>query len=61
MNLPELFQMIYVTRNVKDAAVSLFHHMKLEGCIGVFKDHAKLFRKDLAFYNPFFLRLLEAW
>ena len=54
---------IYVSRNPRDACVSLFYHWKLlEGYQGSFDDFAELFLNDLSgFYCPFFAHVISYW
>ena len=53
--------MIYVCRNVKDAAVSLYYHQQLRGFCGTFPQFAELFKAGNLMYNPFFDHILGAW
>ena len=55
-------KVIYVARNIKDAAVSRYHHLKLSpGLQQDFKQFANCFLQDDIKYNPFIPHLLEAW
>ncbi len=55
------FQVIYVGRNVKDAAVSRFYHRQMRGFVGTFPQLAELFKSGKQTYNPFFYHVLDAW
>ncbi|KAK9508523.1 hypothetical protein O3M35_006063 [Rhynocoris fuscipes] len=53
-------KIIYVTRNVKDAAVSYYHHHRLwNGYTGVFPLFMQAFLEDKVVYSPFWEHLLE--
>ena len=54
-------KVIYVGRNVKDACVSWFHHMKMEGFVGEFSQFAPLFRRGETNYNPLISHVVEGW
>jgi len=55
-------KVIYVARNIKDAAVSRYHHLKLSpGLKQGFKQFAQCFLKNDIKYNPFIPHILEAW
>ena len=61
-NLLETCKVIYVTRNMKDAAVSFYYHYK--NGIGVkqnFEKFAKCFIKDEILYTPYIQHILNAW
>jgi hypothetical protein len=54
---------IYVGRNIKDATVSYFHHMKLEGLRSDcdFATYADLYKRGLIVYNPFIPHVLVTY
>ena len=55
-------KVIYVARNIKDAAVSRYHHLKLSpGLQEDFKQFAICFLKGDIKFNPFIPHILEAW
>ena len=55
-------KVIYVARNIKDAAVSRYHHLKLSpGLQQDFKQFAICFLQNDIKFNPFIPHLLEAW
>ena len=58
--ISNIFQIIYVTRNPKDACVSFHNHWKiLEGYQGSFTDFADSFVNDVAgYYSPFIPHVL---
>ena len=61
-NRLETCKVIYVTRNMKDAAVSFYYHYK--NGIGVkqnFEKFAKCFIKDEILYTPYIQHILNAW
>ena len=58
-NVP--FQVIYVGRNVKDAAVSWYYHQKIGSFSGSFEDMAKVFKSGNQTFNPIFPHILGAW
>ena len=61
-NLLETCKVIYVTRNMKDAAVSFYYHFKnLMGVRQSFEKFAKCFIKDEVVYTPFIPHILNAW
>lgn len=60
-NLLDTCKVIYVGRNVKDAAVSWYHHCKLRGFSGSFPDMADTFLKGQQLYSPIFDHILGAW
>ena len=60
--LLETCKVIYVTRNMKDAAVSFYYHFK--NGIGVkqsFEKFAKCYIKDEIHYTPYIQHILNAW
>ena len=61
-NLLETCKVIYVTRNMKDAAVSYYYHFRNE--IGVkqsFEKFANCYIKDEIIYTPYIQHILNAW
>ena len=61
-NLLETCKVIYVTRNMKDAAVSFYYHYKnLMRVKQSFEKFAKCFIKDEVIYTPFIPHILNAW
>ena len=55
-------KVIYVARNIKDAAVSRYHHLKLSpGLRQDFKQFAICFLNNDIKFNPFIPHILEAW
>jgi len=63
-NLVEKCKVIYVARNIKDMAVSWFHHMvnlSPHDFKGTFEDHLDLMEKDLHFYGSYFHHILGGW
>ena len=56
------FQVIYVSRNAKDATVSFYHHHCLGNSIpGTFREFAECARQNLIEFNPIIPHVLEAW
>lgn len=56
------FQMVYVTRNPKDAAVSWYYHQKhLMGYTGPKEDFFEAFLADQVLYTPFLDHVVEYW
>jgi len=63
-NLVERCKVIYVARNIKDMAVSWFHHLvniTPHDFKGNFEDFLDLFEKDLHMYGSYFHHVLGAW
>ena len=61
-NLLDTCKVIYVARNIKDAAVSRYHHLKLSpGLQQDFTHFARCFLKNDIKFNPFIPHILEAW
>ncbi len=58
---PGPFQVVFVGRNVKDAALSFYYHMKLSGFRRGFPEFASLFRRDLVIFNPLIPLVLEGF
>ncbi|KAI5632728.1 sulfotransferase domain-containing protein [Phthorimaea operculella] len=57
-------KVVYVARDLRDAAVSFYHHnrlIKIHGYVGDFKSYWNFFIKDLIIYTPYFESLKEAW
>ena len=59
MSQRKRLQVIYVGRNPKDACVSWYHHMTMDGFNGDFKDFAKLFKENKTLYNPLVPHIIE--
>ena len=60
--LVDTCKVIYVARNIKDAAVSRYHHLKLSpGLQQDFQQFAICFLNDDIKFNPFIPHILEAW
>ncbi len=67
-NLLETSKVIYVARNIKDAAVSYYHHncLLMKGKDSTLKDagfnaYARLYKKGVTRNSPFFDTMIEAW
>jgi len=63
-DLVEKCKVIYVARNIKDVAVSWFHHlvnMTPHDFQGSFEDHLDLIEKDLHMYGSYFHHVLGGW
>ena len=55
-------KVIFVTRNLKDAAVSFYHHFKLRtGSMQSFGEFANCFINSETLYTPFIPTVLEVW
>jgi len=63
-DLVEKCKVVYVARNIKDMAVSWFHHMvniTPHDFKGNFEDHLDLMEKDLHMYGSYFHHVLGGW
>merc|ERR1711970_560391 len=64
---PQIFEkckVVYVARNVKDCAVSYFHHnmnIAPHDFQGTFSDFVDIFEKDLLFYGSYWHHVLGGW
>ncbi|XP_059623032.1 luciferin sulfotransferase-like [Phlebotomus argentipes] len=55
-------KIIYVARNVKDAAISFYHHYKnLQGYRGTFDDFLDTFLNDGVIYAPYDSHIIDFW
>ncbi|XP_061713624.1 luciferin sulfotransferase-like isoform X2 [Cydia pomonella] len=62
LNLLDSSKVLYVARDPRDVAVSLFHHQKLTWFYaGDFKSFWNLFINDLVIRSPYLTHLKEAW
>ncbi|XP_061713630.1 luciferin sulfotransferase-like isoform X3 [Cydia pomonella] len=62
LNLLDSAKVLYVARDPRDVAVSLFHHQKLTWFYpGDFKSFWNLFINDLVVRSPYLTHLKEAW
>jgi hypothetical protein len=53
-------KIIYVKRNIKDTAVSFFHHMALlHGYTGSLDDYINAFTADYVLYSPFHQHIVD--
>ena len=60
-NLLDRCKVIFVTRNIKDMAVSYFHHHQLISKGYTFKEFAQWFRDSHIVQTPMMPMVLEAW
>ncbi|XP_063363592.1 sulfotransferase 1A1-like [Cydia amplana] len=61
-NLVDIAKVVYVARDPRDVAVSLYNFMKLmKNDVGNFKLFWNLFIQDLCNYTPYFAHIKEAW
>ena len=61
-NLLDKCKVIFVTRNIKDMAVSYYHHLKLMPNEGYeFKEFAQWFKDSTILQTPMLPMVLEAW
>ena len=60
-NLVERCKVIFVTRNIKDMAVSYYYHHRLASNSYEFKEFAEAYRRGIVLQTPMIPMVLEAW